>query len=174
MDTPHSIRKPAHIIHSAYNDSRGITAAFTLNVLRHINAIAGLDFDWKYGGWRHSAIYIPHERSIITHVQANGTQTIHTQDGQIVRTYVDGERIFVEQSRKFDIQDMTDYAKQTGLRLHRRWQSNDDYHLIVEYVHRSPIITRSKLSLPSDVLVDSAVLLSSLTPYTGNAVTSER
>ena len=178
VDTPHSINKPANIIQAAYNDTRGITAAFTLNALRHINTIANLDFDYQYGGWKHSALYKQCERSVITHVVANGMQTIHTtQDGEIVRTYNDGELIFVEQSRKFDIHDMKEYAKQTGLQLQRKWQTKDDYHLIVEYVRQLPpsmcaINNNSNRLL--DVLVDSAVLLSSLTPYTGNTVTSER
>ena len=57
VDTPHSISKPANIIQAAYNNARGITAAFTLNALRHINTIANLDFDYQYGGWKHSTIY---------------------------------------------------------------------------------------------------------------------
>jgi len=178
VDTPHSINKPANIIKAAYNDARGITAAFTLNALRHINTIANLDFDYQYGGWKHSALYSQCERSVITHVVANGMQTIHTtQDGEIVRTYNDGEVIFVEQSRKFDVHDMKEYAKQTGLQLQRKWQMKDDYHLIVEYVRRLPPSMRAISNNGNrllDVLVDSAVLLSSLTPYTGNAVTSER
>ena len=98
---------------------------------------------------------------------------------------MDGERIFVEQSRKFDIYDMKEYAKQTGLQLQRKWLSKDDYHLIVEYVPRSsssPSMhainnnnnNNNNSDRLRDVLVDSAILLSSLTPYTGNAVTSER
>jgi uncharacterized SAM-dependent methyltransferase len=183
VDTPHSLHKPSHVIQAAYNDARGITAAFTLNVLRHINNIAHLDFNYEHGGWKHCAIYSQCERSVITHVVAHGMQTIHTNDGQLVRTYNDGERIFVEQSRKFDIHDMKEYAKQTGLRLQRKWQSTDDYHLIVEYVPRSSSSPSMRAINNNnnnnsdrllDVFVDSVVLLSSLTPYTGNAVTSER
>ena len=58
VDTPHSINKPANIIKAAYNDARGITAAFTLNALRHINTIANLDFDYQYGGWNPSKYII--------------------------------------------------------------------------------------------------------------------
>jgi uncharacterized SAM-dependent methyltransferase len=36
VDTPHSINKPANLVKAAYNDARGITAAFTLNTLRHL------------------------------------------------------------------------------------------------------------------------------------------
>ena len=56
VDTPHSPRKPARVIHAAYNDAAGATAAFTLNALAHVNRVAGVDFDWE-GGWRHIAEY---------------------------------------------------------------------------------------------------------------------
>jgi uncharacterized SAM-dependent methyltransferase len=40
VDLPHSHRKLCQLIHDAYNDARGVTAAFTLNALRHVNAVA--------------------------------------------------------------------------------------------------------------------------------------
>lgn len=75
VDTPHSERKPVKRIHDAYNDSRGVTAAFTVNALRHINALAGLDFDWR-AGWRHVAEYRHSERAIVTHIEAVGEQRV--------------------------------------------------------------------------------------------------
>ena len=41
VDRCHGPRKPAHIIHTAYNDAAGYTAAFTLNALSHANRVAG-------------------------------------------------------------------------------------------------------------------------------------
>eukprot|EP00941_MAST-03F_sp_MAST-3F-sp1_P001170 g1170.t1 len=42
VDTPHSANKPSDRIELAYNDRAGITAAFTLNALSHVNRVAGL------------------------------------------------------------------------------------------------------------------------------------
>ena len=52
-----------------------MTAAFTVNALRHVNAVAGLDFDWRHG-WRHAARYVDAERAIVTHVHAVGPQVV--------------------------------------------------------------------------------------------------
>ena len=55
VDRCHGPRKPAHVIHTAYNDAAGYTAAFTLNARSHANRVAGLDFDESQ--WRHEAVY---------------------------------------------------------------------------------------------------------------------
>ena len=105
VDTPHSAQKPEAFIEAAYNDARGVTAAFTLNALRHINGIAGLDFAWR-DGWRHVAEYRAHERAVVTFLEALSTQTVRTRPapckvahgpsdpgeiGQFVRTFAAGE-----------------------------------------------------------------------------------
>ena len=75
------------VIHAAYNDARGVTAAFTLNALRHVNALAGTDFDWREG-WRHRAVYSHTERAIVTHVQAVGGQRLRDKaTGELLRAF---------------------------------------------------------------------------------------
>ena len=66
-----------------YNDTCGVTAAFTLNSLRHVNALAGTDFDWR-GGWRHVAEYDEPKRAILTTVEAVGPQAVSC-GGKLVR-----------------------------------------------------------------------------------------
>jgi L-histidine N-alpha-methyltransferase len=106
VDTPHSTRKPAQMIHAAYNDSAGVTAKFTLNALRHVNTVAGTDFDWE-SGWRHVAEYDTNLRAIVTHLESLRYQTVHsavaeTGERVVLRCFAPGERIFMETSRKFD------------------------------------------------------------------------
>ena len=133
VDAPHSETKPVCAIERAYNDGCGVTAAFTLNALRHLNAIAGTDFDWREG-WRHVAEYSRESESIVTHVQAVGAQRVRSRDGQILRVFAPGERIFMEQSRKFSLEAMQRLAAGAGLELARHWTNRDKYHLIVELV----------------------------------------
>ena len=210
VDLPHSARKPAKVIEAAYNDARGVTAAFTLNALRHVNGLASLDFNWR-DGWRHDAVYSMSERGVVTHVQAVGIQTVSSADGAFSRTYADGERIFVEQSRKFDLDDISRIGSHARLRVSASWTSHDGYHLIVDLRPRPPTLPpRLRTSLPACVgglsaaattahaaifststpthsapipqsappsaphILESALLLSSLTAHTGNAVTSSR
>ena len=205
VDTPHSAKKPAVKIHAAYNDAAGFTAAFTLNGLRHANRVAGLDFRWRGDGWAHVAEYREHERAIVTHVEAVGEQVVRdlTKPGHpVLRTFRGGERIFMEQSRKFDLCAITALAARAGLAVSRSWQSADDHHLIAElirrpaalpyavYVPASPHtpangvnnghgggphalpVRGASSSMPP--VASSAVMLASLTAHTGNAVTSAR
>ena len=130
VDTPHGPHKPPAVIERAYNDGCGVTAAFTLNALRHVNSIAGTDFDWR-AGWRHVAEYDEELRAIRTHVAAVGPQTVSI-DGKPLRSFADGERIFMEQSRKFDLRAVRALAAAAGLAVARHWSTDDGYHLLVE------------------------------------------
>ena len=47
--------KPAPVLQRAYDDALGVTAAFNLNLLRHVNRLLGSDFD--VAQWRHVAFY---------------------------------------------------------------------------------------------------------------------
>ena len=137
VDTPHSPRKPARVIHAAYNDAAGATAAFTLNALAHVNRVAGVDFDWE-GGWRHVAEYDAALRAIVTHVEAVGPQEVRTTaDGALLRRWADGDRIFVEQSRKFDKPTIARLAA-AGLALGRTWAADADAYLLIELVPAPP------------------------------------
>ena len=46
--------KPRAVLEAAYDDALGVTAAFNLNVLRHLNRLIGSDFEPRQ--WRHVAL----------------------------------------------------------------------------------------------------------------------
>ena len=52
--------------------------------------------------------------------------------GTIVRTYQEGERIFVEQSRKFDSPSLERLCRSAGLFTRRTWSDTDGFTLISE------------------------------------------
>src|SRR5262249_23514841 len=62
-DTP---KDPARL-EAAYDDALGITAAFNRNVLNHVNALLGSDFD--PAGFRHVAFYNAAEKRIEMHLE---------------------------------------------------------------------------------------------------------
>ena len=47
--------KPARVLEAAYDDALGVTAAFNLNVLRHVNRLLGSDFE--AADWHHVALF---------------------------------------------------------------------------------------------------------------------
>jgi uncharacterized SAM-dependent methyltransferase len=128
VDLPHSDRKPAARVWRAYNDHAGWTAAFTLNALSHVNAVAGTDF--QPSAWRHVADYDEKSMAIVTHVEALSPQLITVpSDGNArreLRRFAAGERIFMEQSRKFSQPVIRRLGESAGMRLARSW-SSDDY-----------------------------------------------
>lgn len=112
-----------------------MTAAFTLNALSHVNSVAGLDFDER--GWRHCVEYEREAMRIVTFLEAVAPQRVSllpsevgAAGGREVRSFAAGERIFVEQSRKFNRVLMQRLAESAGLVLTRCW--GDDDYLVVE------------------------------------------
>jgi dimethylhistidine N-methyltransferase len=60
--------KPAAVLQAAYDDALGVTAAFNLNLLRHVNGVLGSDFDVLQ--WQHVALFNEAESRVEMHLQA--------------------------------------------------------------------------------------------------------
>ncbi len=85
------------ILDAAYDDDLGVTAAFNLNLLRHVNRLIGADFDVRQ--WRHCGFYRPQFQRIEMHLEARSDVTVHWLGGQ--RLFRQGERIHTENSYKY-------------------------------------------------------------------------
>ena len=92
--------KPAKILEDAYNDSRGITAEFILNVFRNINRLLKSNFDsskMRYHSW-----FNPDWQQIEMYAVANELQEIRFAERASAFQWQKDEKILVEISRKFD------------------------------------------------------------------------
>ncbi|WP_020164826.1 L-histidine N(alpha)-methyltransferase [Methyloversatilis discipulorum] len=89
--------KDKAVLDAAYDDALGVTAAFNLNVLRHLNRIAGTDF--RLADWRHVAFFDPERSRIEMHLEARQSLTVHWPGGE--RRFAAGERILTEHSWKW-------------------------------------------------------------------------
>ncbi|HUG01824.1 MAG TPA: L-histidine N(alpha)-methyltransferase [Longimicrobiales bacterium] len=111
------LKKDVGTLLAAYNDARGVTAEFNLNVLRVLNAQLGADFD--PAAFRHSAVWNPGESRIEMHLVSARDQTVRIPGiGRI--DFFRGETIHTENSRKFERGDVEALLASAGLRL-RRW-----------------------------------------------------
>jgi uncharacterized SAM-dependent methyltransferase len=124
---PHAGKSVARV-QAAYNDAAGYTVAFTLNALSHVNRVAGLDFD--EGDWQHIAEYDPRQRAVLTYVEARRSCTVSSRASGALRSFEAGERIFMEQSRKYELPQVAEMARRAGLSLAAQWVSED--YLFVE------------------------------------------
>ena len=110
------VKDPA-LLHAAYNDTAGVTAAFNLNLLRRANTELGTDFDLD--GFGHHAFYnAPHQR-IEMHLVSREAQ--HVTLGRDRFTFQEGETIHTETSQKFTIDSLRTLATQAGFRPGPVW-----------------------------------------------------
>ena len=90
--------KPRPVLEAAYDDALGVTAAFNLNALRHLNAAIGSDFEPRQ--WRHVAFYDEAEARIEMHLEARAAaRRLAGPGGE--RRFAAGERIHTENSYKY-------------------------------------------------------------------------
>ena len=62
------------ILDAAYDDALGVTAAFNLNMLRHVNGLIGADFDVR--AWRHHGFFNAGESRVEMHLEARSDQVV--------------------------------------------------------------------------------------------------
>lgn len=86
---------------AAYDDGLGVTAAFNLNALRHVNRVLGCNFDVSH--WRHVGFYNATAGRIEMHLEATSDQTVEI-DRQ-PRRFLAGDKIHSENSYKYDRQE---------------------------------------------------------------------
>lgn len=109
--------KPTNVLEAAYDDALGVTAAFNLNLLRHVNRVLGADFDLR--GWRHVAFFNQAASRIEMHLEACHAVTVHWPSGE--RRFDAGERIRTEDSYKWTRDGFEALLRDAGFRSVRTW-----------------------------------------------------
>lgn len=120
--------KTAERIELAYNDARGVTAAFSLNILRVLNAEFGSDFDPD--GFRHRSEYNEDEGRIETFLDAVRDQTVTFPSGRTLRIEA-GEAIRSEISAKYDRPTIDRLFARSGLVVDRWIEDADGFYGLV-------------------------------------------
>ena len=110
------VKDPA-LLHAAYNDAQGVTAAFNLNLLRRANA--ELDTDFDLDGFAHTAFYNAPLRRIEMHLVSRRAQTV-TLDGERF-AFDEGETIHTENSHKFTVEGLRALAVKADFRPTAVW-----------------------------------------------------
>jgi len=104
------VKDPA-VLHRAYNDAQGVTAAFNRNVLARANRELGADFDPD--SFDHYACYRPDERRIEMHLVSRRRQAVHVC-GETFE-FAEGESLHTENSHKFTVEGFQQLARAAGL-----------------------------------------------------------
>lgn len=122
------VKDPA-LLHAAYNDAAGVTAAFNLNLLARANRELGTDFDT--GQFAHYAFYEPRLQRIEMHLVSRRTQTV--QLGSERFQVMEGQTLHTENSHKFTVEGFRRLARQAGFTPGTVW-TDPKQHFAVHWL----------------------------------------
>jgi L-histidine N-alpha-methyltransferase len=123
------LKKDPQILHAAYNDQRGVTAAFNLNLLERINRELGADF--QTAQFWHHANYNPREGRIEMYLISQKEQQVRI--GPQTVTLAEGEAIRTEYSYKYSSADIRHLAAAGGYEVRSVWTDAQN-HFCVAYL----------------------------------------
>ncbi|MEM6519726.1 MAG: L-histidine N(alpha)-methyltransferase [Cyanobacteria bacterium P01_C01_bin.70] len=107
------LHKDTATLEMAYDDAQGVTAAFNLNMLRHLN--------WRFKGnfdltqFRHIAFYNEGDRQIEIYLESLTNQTVTLEALNLTVAFTQGERLLSEISRKFTLKDLAQRLSEFAL-----------------------------------------------------------
>lgn len=119
--------KDLAVLDAAYNDAAGVTAAFNLNVLQHVNRLTGSDFD--VAQWRHLAFFNTTESRIEMHLVAAADTLVRWPGGG--RSFVPGERIHTENSYKYRVEDFVALLSRAGFPRTQVWTDERGWFAVI-------------------------------------------
>jgi L-histidine Nalpha-methyltransferase len=123
------LRKPKGILEAAYDDAQGVTAAFNLNMLQHLNHRFQADFDLSQ--FEHVAVYNPIAHQIEMHLRSRCHQSITLAAIDLTIDLAPGETILSEISRKFDLGEMRSLLATKNLAVQRIWTDSQAWFGVI-------------------------------------------
>ncbi len=120
------LTKHDETLEAAYDDALGVTAAFNLNVLRHVNRILGGDF--ALSGWRHEAVFNAAQSRVEMHLVARENMLVRWSGGS--RNFSKGEHIHTENSYKYSQNAMIELLQQAGFGDIQCWTDAAEKYLV--------------------------------------------
>lgn len=120
------LKKAEAVLHAAYNDAQGVTAAFNLNLLARINRELGADFDLS--AFRHHAFYERDAGRIEMHLVSLKEQQVAL--GGHAFHFRRDESIHTENSYKYSVSEFQDLAREAGFETVRYWVDTDQLFAI--------------------------------------------
>ena len=121
------LQKDAVVLERAYDDAGGVTAAFNLNVLSHLNRRWGANFNLER--FSHRALYDHARGRIEMHLDAANDHAV-TVEGRTFE-FASGESILTEVSYKYTLDSFDLLARASGFEVEQVW-CDDARHFSVQ------------------------------------------
>ncbi len=125
------LKKSVDVLERAYNDAAGVTAAFNLNMLTHLNQMLEGTFDVTR--FEHHAFYNEEKGRIEMHLRSQLDQLV--QVGDVTVPFKKGETIHTENSYKYSKEEFETLARQSGFHSVNCW-IDDDERFSVHYLEK--------------------------------------
>lgn len=129
-------KKSPQLLHNAYNDAKGVTAKFNLNLLSRINR--ELDGNFDLDTFDHYAYYNPSHGRIEMHLVSSCNQLVNIGSNEI--EFNSGETIHTECSYKYAPEEFTQLAGEAGWAVETSWFA--DQNMFGVYLLRADSLTR--------------------------------
>lgn len=107
----------------AYDDPAGVTAAFNLNLLAHINRELGADFDLSC--FRHEARWNYADRRIEMHLRSTCRQSVRIPAANLRVVLNEDETIWTESSHKYKADEIPEMAQRADFRCDAQWLDSE-------------------------------------------------
>ncbi|NKB22128.1 MAG: L-histidine N(alpha)-methyltransferase [Alphaproteobacteria bacterium] len=111
------LKKDQATLNAAYDDAKGVTAAFNLNLLVRANTEIGANFDLS--AYRHKAFYNAELGRVEMHLVSTKTQSV-TIKGQSI-DFAAEERIHTENSYKYSLEQFASICRDAGFTSSKVW-----------------------------------------------------
>lgn len=111
------LHKSEELLNAAYNDSRGVTAEFNLNILNSLNSM--LDGEFHDHAFSHRAFYNKERQRIEMHLVSKESQSVKINGSSI--QFDKGETLHTENSYKYTLEDFSSLSEAAGLVLEKSW-----------------------------------------------------
>ncbi len=119
------LKKSPAVIMPAYEDPHGRTAQFNLNLLTRINR--ELDANFEIHRFEHYTNYDPHTGEVKSFLVSNSEHEVHIKALDSRFKFSQWEPIFMEVSRKFDIESIEQLANKYGFAINGHFFDNRRY-----------------------------------------------
>ncbi len=116
------LKKPIETLLNAYDDHKGVTAAFNKNLLARINR--ELDGTFPLHRFVHEARWNAANSAIEMHLVSLDARVLEVAGHAF--PFRAGESIHTESSRKYDLATFRDLAEQSGWRVVKVWQDRNN------------------------------------------------
>jgi len=117
--------KDKNILESAYDDSKGTTAKFNLNVLSRIND--ELDADFDIDNFLHYSIYNETDQRIEMNLQSSVSQSVIIAKSNLSLNFNKDELIHTEYSHKYNVSQIKKLLIDVGFTIKNIWLDDKNY-----------------------------------------------